>query len=171
MDRARVLVVDDYDIYRWALAEALSMDPTLEIVAEASNGHEAVEKARALKPDVVFMDLRMPNCDGAEATRRLRAELPEIKVLINTVSEHKSDLLSSLEAGARGYVLKEGNLELTLQAIQYVARGGMIVSPSMATKLLREFKARRPGVNGVAGGPPTSAQRSPGQRWTISKSG
>lgn len=140
MSKIRVLIADDNIQYRWALIEALSSTDTFQVLDEASNGNEAVEKAIALKPQVVLMDLHMPECNGVEATRRLQAEAPDVKVLVNTVSEKEKDLVDALKAGARGYMLKSENPEMIAEAITYVARGGIIVSPSMAATLLREFR-------------------------------
>ena len=140
----KVLVVDDNVQFRWALMEALVSLFDFEVVEEASNGFEAVEKARSVRPHVVLMDLQMPDCDGVEATRLLRMEGSEAKVLINTVSEQETDLVRAMEAGARGYVLKNENMEMVEQAIHYVARGGIIVSPAMASKLVGKFNIEPP---------------------------
>ena len=140
MNKIRVLIADDNIQYRWALIEALSATDTLEVQDEASNGNEAVEKALALKPQVVLMDLHMPECNGVEATRRIQEVAPEVKVLVNTVSEKEKDLVDALKAGASGYMLKSEKPEMIAEAILYVARGGIIVSPSMAATLLREFR-------------------------------
>ena len=130
--------------------EALSLDDTVEIVEEASDGIEAVEKARALKPDVIIMDLSMPNCDGVEATRRIQSESPGINILMNTVSDSGTDLFNALKAGARGYLLKNESPEMIVQAIHYAARGGIIVSPDMASKLLNEFRAQESPTGAVS---------------------
>ena len=148
--RARVIVVDDNIPYRWGLMEALNLDDTVEVVEEASDGNEAVEKARALKPDVIIMDLNMPNCDGVEATRRLQLESPGINILMNTVSDSDTDLFNALKAGARGYLLKDESPGMIVQAIHYAARGGIMVSPAMATKLLNEFKAQESAIGAVS---------------------
>lgn len=140
----RVLVVDDNVQLRWAIMEALVSLGDFEVVEEASNGFEAVEKARSQKPHVVLMDLHMPDCDGVEATRLLLMEGSEAKVLINTVSDQETDLVRAMEAGARGYVLKNENMEMVVQAIHYVARGGIIVSPAMAPKFMGKFNIDQP---------------------------
>lgn len=124
MERIRVLLVDDHLKYRMALLVALAQEPSLEIVGEASDGNEAVEKAKALHPDVVLMDLHMPECNGDEATKRLQAELPGTNVVINTISDQESDLVNALKCGARGYLLKNEDPEMVVQAMHYVARGG-----------------------------------------------
>ena len=135
MRPTRVLIVDDHIPYRWMMLRSLTDSGLVEVVEEASDGNEAVEKAKALRPDVILMDLNMPECSGADATRRLQDEMAEIAVLINTVSESGTDLIECLKAGARGYVLKQEDPEMVAQAIQYVASGGIVVSPSMATVL------------------------------------
>lgn len=140
----RVLVVDDNVRFRWAIMEALVSFGDFEVVEEASNGFEAVEKARSQRPHVVLMDLHMPDCDGVEATRLLQKEGLEARVLINTVSEQETDLVRAMEAGARGYVLKNEKMEMVVQAIHYVARGGIIVSPAMASKFMGKFNIDQP---------------------------
>ena len=152
MDRIRVMIVDDSVHYRWALLAALTEDSAIEVVEEASDGYEAVEKARALHPDVVLMDLQMPNCGGLEAMRLLHAEMPELRVLVDTVSDQEADLVSTLRAGARGYLLKGGDAAHIIQAVKYVARGGIIVSPVMAAKLRKEPDAEQHGAEAQAPG-------------------
>lgn len=111
------------------------------VVGEARDGLEGIEKARELRPDVVVMDLRMPRCGGLEACREIRAELPETNVLILTVSDSEADLFAGIKAGARGYLLKDVEPDELAQAISYIAKGGVIVSPAMAGALLDEFRA------------------------------
>lgn len=114
--------------------EALSRHD-LEIVEEASNGHEGAEKALAIKPDVVLVDLSMPDSDGIAATQLLQEKAPEIKVLILTVSDKDENLMAALNSGARGYLLKNESIDMIARAINYVALGGIVISPSMANKL------------------------------------
>jgi|GEM_PF-2652443 DNA-binding NarL/FixJ family response regulator len=140
MDRIRVMIVDDHLKYRMALLVALSEEPSLEIVEEASDGNEAVEKAKAVRPDVILMDLHMPECNGDDATRRPQAEVPGTNVVINTISDQESDLVNALKCGARGYLLKNEDTEMVVQAMHYVARGGIMVSPAMAAKLVTEIQ-------------------------------
>ena len=124
MDRVKVLIADDHTLVRAGLKEVLDYVDTLEIVGEASDGNEAVRKARAINPDVDLMDLNMPNCDGVEATRQIQAEMPKIAVLILTFSENDADLLNALKAGARGYLLKDASPEQIKHAVNYAAREG-----------------------------------------------
>ena len=141
--RTKVLLVDDHTIFRRGIAAILREQEELEVVGEAADGNEAAEKAKALGPDVVLMDLNMPNCGGLEATLRLQTDAPHANVLILTVSEKESDLFAAMKAGARGYLLKESEPEELIEGIHQIARGGVIVSPAMATKLLTELRVER----------------------------
>lgn len=141
MERTRVLLVDDHSLFRRGIAAVLSDQETLAVVGEAEDGLAGVEKARALTPDVIVMDLQMPRCGGVEACRMLQAVLPQANILILTVSEKESDLFGAMAAGAKGYMLKDANPEELAQAVIHIAKGGVIVSPAMAQKLLTEFKA------------------------------
>ena len=141
MDKIRVILADDYIPYRWSGLAELSKDPSIEVVEEASDGEEAVRKALEYLPDVVLLDLHMPQCDGHEATSRILAESPHIKIIINTISESESDLEKALKTGARGYLLKEGSPEQIADAIRYVYHGGVLISPSMAAKVADDFIA------------------------------
>lgn len=146
MERIRILVADDHTMFRRGLLEILGKEDDLEVVGEASDGKEAVEKARTTRPHVVLMDVHMPNCNGIEATRQLQAEMPEIRVLMLTISAQDVDLLDSIAAGAQGYVLKSDEPEQLVQAIRFVVSGGTLVSPAMADILLKEVGADRPRV-------------------------
>ena len=122
----------------------LADDPSIAVIEEASDGEEAVRKALALQSDVLVSDLHMPIMDGHEVTRHLREKAPGIKVIINTISENESDLETALKSGARRYLLKEDAQELVVEAIRYVHRGGILVSPSMAEKLYVERSQSTP---------------------------
>ena len=139
--------MDDNIFFRWNLMEALGRQG-LEIVEEASNGYEGADKALALRPDIVLSDLHMPGSDGIAATQVLQEKAPEIKVLILTVSDKDESLLAALNSGARGYLLKNENIDMIAKAINYVALGGIVISPSMANKLQVDFGSPTPGVGG-----------------------
>jgi len=140
MNPIKVLVVDDHALFRRGIAAVLANQESLEVVDEASDGLEAIEKAKKIAPDVILMDLMMPRCTGLEATQALQAEMPQVNILVLTVSEMEADLFAAVKFGARGYLLKNTEPDELIHAILHIAQGGVIVSPLMATKLLTEFK-------------------------------
>ncbi len=147
MDTVRVMVVDDHSLFRRGIVAVLDAADGLQVVGEAVDGLQAVEKARELVPDVIVMDLNMPNCSGLEATQALQTDLPQVNILVLTVSEMEADLFAAIRYGARGYLLKKTDPDDLVDAIFDVARGGAIVSPLMATSLLTEFKSISPDEN------------------------
>ena len=140
MDDIKVLVVDDHTLFRRGIAAVLADQDSLEVVGEASDGLEAIEKAKEIAPDVILMDLTMPHCSGLEATQALQAEMPQVNILVLTVSDKEADLFAAVKFGAKGYLLKNTEPDELIRAILHIAQGGVIVSPLMATKLLTEFK-------------------------------
>ncbi len=140
-EKLRVLVVDDHALFRRGLQMVLEQERDLELVGEASDGNEAVEKALALMPDVILMDVRMPKRSGIEATAHIKDELPHVKILMLTISDEEADLYEAIKAGASGYLLKEIPIEEVADAIRSVWAGQSRISPSMASKLLNEFAA------------------------------
>jgi DNA-binding NarL/FixJ family response regulator len=140
-ERLRVLVVDDHALFRRGLEMVLGSEPDLELVGEASDGLEAIEKAQETMPDVVLMDVRMPKRSGIEATAQIKDLLPHVKILMLTISDDEADLYEAIKAGASGYLLKEIPIEEVAQAIRSVWAGQSRISPSMASKLLTEFAA------------------------------
>jgi DNA-binding NarL/FixJ family response regulator len=135
-----VLLVDDQRLFREGLRTLLSGRPDLEVVGEASNGKEALEVATAVKPDVVLMDLRMPVLDGVAATRLLRQELPESRVIVLTTFEDDEYVFDALRAGAVGYLLKDVSSATLVEAIRTAARGESFLQPSITSKVVAEFK-------------------------------
>ncbi len=146
MDSVKVLVVDDHTLFRRGIAAVLADHESLEVVGEALDGLEAIEKAKKIAPDVILMDLNMPNCSGLEATQALQTEMPQVNILVLTVSDKESDLFAAIKFGAKGYILKNTEPEELIHAIFHIAQGGVIISPLMATKLLTEFKDLTAGV-------------------------
>lgn len=140
------MIADDHTIFRRGLTEILADHEGLKVVGEANDGNEAVAKAHALKPDIVLMDLNMPNCNGVEATSRLQREMPEVNILVLTVSDKEDDLFAAIKAGAKGYLLKQEEPEQLLQAVLQVARGGVVVSAPMASYMLDQLRAKAPGA-------------------------
>jgi DNA-binding NarL/FixJ family response regulator len=134
----RVLLADDHALFRAGIASVLRAWG-VDVVGEASDGLQALELARTLQPDLVLMDIAMPECNGLQATRLIKTELPEVKIVIVTVSDQDDDLLEAIKSGAEGYLLKdmsEQELERTLQAI---AAGEPALSSGLATRILDEF--------------------------------
>ncbi|MFC1916199.1 response regulator [Chloroflexota bacterium] len=140
MDTIKVLVVDDHTLFRRGITTVLANQENLEVAGEATDGLEAIEKAEAIVPDIILMDLNMPRCSGLEATQALQAKMPQVNILVLTVSDKEADLLAAMKFGAKGYILKNTEPDALIQAIFNIAQGGAIISPLMATKLLTEFK-------------------------------
>ncbi|WP_046529013.1 MULTISPECIES: response regulator [Cellulomonas] len=136
----RVVVADDHPVLRSGLVALLALEPDLEVVGEADDGAQAVELARALRPDLVLMDLRMPGTDGAEATRRIVAELPGVHVLVLTTYETDTDILRAVEAGATGYLLKDTPRAQLVAGVRAAARGESALSPSVALRLVQQVR-------------------------------
>jgi DNA-binding NarL/FixJ family response regulator len=135
----RVMCVDDHPLVRKGVAAILANEPDMELVAEASDGQEAVEKYRQLHPDVVLMDLRMPNMDGTEATRAIRSEDPEALIIALTSYDGDQDIYRALEAGVRGYILKEMVHSEVVKAIRTVQAGKRLMPPEVAERLSEYF--------------------------------
>lgn len=135
----RVVIADDHPLVRSGLRAVLAAAPGIEVVAEASTGLEAVTAARSLRPDVVVMDLQMPQTDGIEATRRIVAASPEVAVLVLTMFEDDNSVFSAMRAGARGYLLKGAEQDEIIRAIQAAAHGGAIFGPVVAQRLIEYF--------------------------------
>jgi DNA-binding NarL/FixJ family response regulator len=139
----RVLVADDQSMVRAGFRMLLADEQDIEVVAEAENGREAVEKSARFKPDVILMDIRMPELDGLQATRRILAEDDGARILILTTFDLDEYVYEALGAGASGFVLKDDSPEQLLAAIRTVASGEALLSPSVTKKVIKQF-ARRP---------------------------
>ena len=138
----RILIVDDHALFRDSLRSLLTARD-LEVVGEAGDGEEAIRLAWELKPDIVLMDLMMPEMDGLEATKRLAAELPEVKVIVLTAADDDAKLFEAIKSGAKGYLLKNLESSEFFELLQGVSRGEPALTPALARKLLDEF-ARAP---------------------------
>jgi DNA-binding NarL/FixJ family response regulator len=132
----RVLIADDDHLMRAGLVELLSDEPDIELIGEASTGREAVERARRLDPDVVLMDVRMPDLDGIEATRELISVAPRARVLILTTFEQDDYVFGALRAGASGFLLKRTRPEDLIEAVHTVAAGESLLSPSVTRRVI-----------------------------------
>ncbi|SOE03059.1 response regulator [Blastococcus haudaquaticus] len=137
----RVLLADDQALFREALATLLGVRPEIEVVGEAGNGAEALDRAAALHPDVVLMDLHMPVLDGVAATRRLRVEQPGTRVLALTTFDDDEDVFAALRAGAVGYLLKDVSADRLVEALLAAARGESVLQPSVAARVVARFAA------------------------------
>jgi len=138
----RVLVVDDQRMLRESFAVLLNVQPDIEVVGEASNGEEAVRQARDLRPDVVMMDIRMPVLDGLEATRRILAHDPGIKVLMLTTFDEDEYVHEAIRAGAKGFLLKDSSAHQLADAIRTSVSGGAVLAPSVTNRLMEDFSQR-----------------------------
>ncbi len=136
MDVIRILIVDDHELVRNGLAVMLARQDDFSVVGEAQNGLEAVEKTRELHPDVVLMDLRMPELNGVDAMRRIRDELPDLKFLVLTTYDTDEYIFDAIEAGAKGYLLKDASREELFRAVRAVHRGESLIEPGVQSRLL-----------------------------------
>jgi len=137
----RVLIVDDHALFRRGLEMVLAEEADIEVVGEASDGAEAVEKAGQALPDVVLMDIRMPRSSGIEACRAMKELTPSAKIVMLTISDEEEDLFEAIRAGASGYLLKDIPYDEVADVVRAVHGGQSLINPSMAAKLLAEFAA------------------------------
>ncbi len=144
MSRSRILLTDDHTLFRQGLRNLISAELDLEVVGEARNAEEAVEQARALRPDLVIMDIGMPGLSSFEAVRRMRKERPELKALFLTMYDDEDYLAECLEAGGSGYLLKDAPAEQLILAIREIRRGGKYLSPPILARLVEDLRCRRP---------------------------
>jgi two-component system nitrate/nitrite response regulator NarL len=135
----RVLLVDDHLLFRKGLARLLDAQPDFEVVGEAADGLEAIEQTRLLRPDLVLMDIRMPNCNGLEATRRIKDQMPDVHVVMLTVSDDEQDLTAAVRHGADGYLLKDLMPETLFQQLRGLMSGEAPISRGMTGKLFRQL--------------------------------
>jgi DNA-binding NarL/FixJ family response regulator len=135
----RIIITDDHALVRDGLRSMLDDEPGLEVVGDAANGQEALELCRSLRPDLVLMDLRMPEMDGLEATRLIKQELPSISILMVTMHENPDYLLEALSAGAAGYVLKAASGDRLVNAINRTLKGESPLNQELAAQLLRRI--------------------------------
>lgn len=144
----RVLLADDHPLFLEGLRNLLSARG-LEVAGTARDGLEAVEQARALRPDLILMDLHMPRLDGIGAIRRIRAELPEIRIVVLTMSADDKDLFDAVQCGACGYLLKSQDTEEFFSLMRELERGEVALSPGLAAKILDQFRTEKRSVAAV----------------------
>jgi DNA-binding NarL/FixJ family response regulator len=142
MSIAKVLLVDDHTVVRQGLKALLAGEPDIEIVGEANNGREALHQMSTLRPDIVLMDISMPGLNGIEATRQIRQEYPDVKVVVLSMHTNEEYVFQVLRAGARGYVLKQSDSLEVLTAIRAAATGGSFLSPPISGAIIDGYMSR-----------------------------
>ena len=148
----RALIVDDHPVTREGLRTALELsDNVVVVVGEAASGQEAVDRARELSPDVVFMDVRMPGMDGIEATRRIRQAAPETKVILITVDESRGAISDAIKAGVSGYLLKDASADALVDAAKNAVEGNAVIHPQLTKTFIEEARMAEGGAGGGAG--------------------
>lgn len=142
-ENIRLLIADDHPVVRAGLEGMLSRQPDFEVVGEAANGREAVELADQLRPDLVLMDLRMPEMEGVAAIEKIQSQNPGTRVLVLTTYDSDADILRAVEAGATGYLLKDSPREELYEAVRAAAQGKVLFAPAVADRLMRRIREPR----------------------------
>jgi DNA-binding NarL/FixJ family response regulator len=140
MDTIRVFLADDHDLFREGLAGIIASQADMEVVGEASDGLEAIVKALELTPDLILMDIQMPGCDGLEATKKIKKELPETTIVVLTVRDEDEKLFEAIKNGAQGYLLKTIRSREMLEMLRGAMQGEAAISPNLAGRMLEEFR-------------------------------
>lgn len=136
----RIVIIDDHQLFREGVKRILMMEEGLEVVAEGKDGSEAIELVEKYQPDVVLMDINMPNVNGVEATRELVEKFPDIKVLILSIHDDETYVTHVLKTGAAGYLLKEMDAEALIEAVKVVGDGGAYIHPKVAHNLIKDYR-------------------------------
>ena len=157
MDAIRILIVDDHTVVRDGLSSMLERQPDFSVVGEASNGSEAVERAEELHPDVILIDLRMPEMDGVETMRRIREADPEAKFIVLTTFDTDEYIFDAIQAGAKGYLLKDTSRDELFRAVRAVQRGESLMEPGVAAKVLDRLAQL--SRHGAGAGPEALSER------------
>jgi DNA-binding NarL/FixJ family response regulator len=145
MSEMRVLLADDHSLFRNGIASLLKSRKDIRVVGEASDGAEAIEQARKLKPDIILMDISMPKCDGLQAVQTIKQEAPQIRIVILTVSDDDRNLFTAIKNGADGYLLKTIEPDELYEMLARVHRGEAPISGIMANRILQEFRQLKQG--------------------------
>ena len=146
MDIIRLLVADDHTLYREGVRSMLRGAPGVEVAGEAASGDEVIAQAEQLQPDIILMDIKMPGMNGIEATRQILNTSPHIGILIVTMFDDDDSVFAAMRAGARGYLLKDADLDELVRAISAVYRGEAIFSPAIARRMVQYFTSRPTGA-------------------------
>lgn len=146
MKKLKILIADDHPLFRHGVKTLFMTTPEIEVVGEATSGEEVIQLAQKLEPDVILMDLRMPGCNGIEATREIMKDNPNTQILILTMFQDDHSVFAAMKAGAKGYVLKDAEKDDLLNAIKTVGNGGAIFSPGIASRMIDYFSMARPAA-------------------------
>jgi DNA-binding NarL/FixJ family response regulator len=141
MNKVNILIVDDHTLFRTGVRKMLEAEEDMHVVGEAATGVEALEQARSLMPDVILMDIKMPDLDGVQAARTLHREMPHVGIIFVTMFEDDEFIFQGLQAGGRGYILKDADPDTMLRAIRAVAHGESLLGSTVAQKVMRQFSA------------------------------
>jgi DNA-binding NarL/FixJ family response regulator len=139
MQPTKVLIVDDHALFRQGVRNIIEREEDFEVVGEAEDGTEALAKARELKPDLILMDISMPHCNGLEAVRVIKRELPDVKIIMLTVHDEEKSLFEAIKRGSEGFLNKKVRAKALLDSLRDVMRGEAVISGHMAEKILKEF--------------------------------
>ncbi len=150
MTALRILLADDHVLFRKGIAAVLAARPDVEIVGEAGDGLEAIERARETVPDVILMDINMPKCSGLEAVKSIKEEMPHVHIIMLTVSDSDHDLFTAIKNGADGYLLKNLEPEQLFKVLEGIRHGESPISGSVAAKILNEFRQQSKPPSPVA---------------------
>ncbi|MGM7702925.1 response regulator [Pseudalkalibacillus sp. Hm43] len=150
--KTRIVLIDDHKLFREGVKRILDMEENFEVVAEGDDGQDAVELIETHQPDVVLMDINMPNINGVEATRRLVEKYPDIKVIILSIHDDEAYVTHAVQTGASGYLLKEMDADALIDAVKVVADGGAYLHPKVTVNLISEFRRIKTQGNGSANG-------------------
>lgn len=150
--KTRIVILDDHRLFREGVKRILDMESDLEVVAEGDDGNEAIELVTKYQPDVVLMDINMPNINGIEATRKLISRVPDVKVIILSIHDDETYVTHAVQTGASGYLLKEMDADSLIKAVKVVAEGGAYLHPKVTGNLLSEFRRMKTQPASVGGG-------------------
>jgi DNA-binding NarL/FixJ family response regulator len=143
----RILIVDDHSLFRTGVRVALEGQAGIEVIGEAADGNEAIAQALAGKPDIILMDINMPNCNGLEATRQIKRQLPHTRIVMLTVSDTDGDLFEAIQGGADGYLLKDVNEQDLPRLLKRAAGGEALLQGILAARILDEFRRHKDKEN------------------------
>lgn len=139
METLRIMLVDDHTLFRQGVKSLLAAHPDLEVVASAADGNEAIALARECRPDVILMDIEMPHCDGIEATRQIKRELPQVKIVALTVADNDETIFEMIKCGAQGYLLKDLEAQQLFDMLEGLRQGDAPLSGQIAARILEEL--------------------------------